>query len=176
MVADANGNVNFVQTNSGLFNVAGLGYNTVNIDQMSTFVDMRPFLSSASISAQDNWLYTKQADCAVAGAKAFVGGFIMKKEIDSGVDFLAGQSLDETVPGMVTGGTMAKGAEVGLDHAAESRPLTTAVRAALREEGHKVSANAVGRGFKFFSRAALAVHVGLAMNEGREEYNACMAD
>lgn len=71
---------------------------------------------------------------------------------------------------------MSAGTEVGLDHAAESRQVTRAVRAALREEGHKVSANAVGKGFKFLGKAAWAVHLGLAANEGREEYNACMAD
>ena len=71
---------------------------------------------------------------------------------------------------------MAWGAEKGLDSVAENRPLIIAVRTALRQEGWSVTGNALARGARFLGKAALAVHVGFAANDGREAYDACTAN
>ena len=68
------------------------------------------------------------------------------------------------------------GAEQGLESVADNRPLIITVRTALREEGWKVSGNALARGARFFAKAAFAAHVAFAAAEGREAYNTCMAD
>jgi hypothetical protein len=71
---------------------------------------------------------------------------------------------------------MAYGAEKGLDYVAEHRPVVLIIKKALREEGHRVSGNAIARGAKFLGKSAFAVHVGFAMADGREDYKACMAN
>jgi hypothetical protein len=72
--------------------------------------------------------------------------------------------------------TVAFGAEKGLDSIAENGPLIITVRTALRQEGWTVTGNALARGAKLLGKAALAAHVGFAANDGREAYNACMAN
>jgi hypothetical protein len=98
----------------------------------------------------------------------------MKKEIDAAGNFLMGDS--NAVSGMITPGTMAFSAEQGLEHVAENRPLIVTVRSALREEGWKVSGNALARGAKFLGKAAIVAHVAFAAADGSEDYNACMAN
>ncbi|MEQ1472557.1 MAG: hypothetical protein ABLQ96_01985 [Candidatus Acidiferrum sp.] len=98
----------------------------------------------------------------------------MKNEIQASVNFFLGDS--SAAGGAVTPGTAMKGTEVGLEHAANNRPLQIAVRRALREEGHKVSANALAKGARFGAKAAFVFHVGFAANDGREAYQGCMAN
>ncbi|PYT73240.1 MAG: hypothetical protein DMG39_06975 [Acidobacteria bacterium] len=70
-------------------------------------------------------------------------------------------------------GTVSVAAHVGLDRVAENRPLLNTVKAALKEEGHKVSANALGRGAKFAGKIAFVAHIGFATYEGWEDYQTC---
>ncbi len=128
----------------------------------------------ATMSAQTDWFETKQADCLAAAAKATSGGLVLKNEIDAAVNFLLGDT--NAVQGVVSPGSIYLGAEQGLESVADNRPLIITVRTALREEGWKVSGNALARGARFFAKAAFAAHVAFAAAEGREAYNTCMAD
>jgi hypothetical protein len=80
------------------------------------------------------------------------------------------------VQGAVTPGVVAWGTEQGLEHVAESRPLIVATRTALRQEGWRVSGNALARGAKFLGKAAFALHAAFAAVDGNEAYEACMAN
>lgn len=100
----------------------------------------------------------------------------MKDAIDGFGNLLAGGDPESSLGRIASPGSATVAAHVGLNHAAESRSAVNFVRSALREEGHKVSANTISKGGKFLGKAALALHVGLAANEGREAYNACTED
>jgi hypothetical protein len=98
----------------------------------------------------------------------------MKKEIDAVGNLLMGDSTDSTLTQAITPGSASVTAHIGLDALAGSpnnRPVIATIRAALREEGWKVSGNALARGVKFLGHIALGVHVGFA---GYEAYKACM--
>jgi hypothetical protein len=77
---------------------------------------------------------------------------------------------------LISPGTVAFSAEQGLEHVAENRPLIITIRTALREQGTKVSGNAIARGSKLLGKAALVLHGVFALNDGREAYDACMAN
>jgi hypothetical protein len=129
----------------------------------------------STIGPQTNWFYTRQADCLGDAAKATVGGLVMKKEIDAALSPILGGA--DTIEGPVGPSAVAVTAEIGLDAVAGSpnnRPVIATIRAALREEGWKVSGNALARMAKFLGKAALVAHAGFALNDGREAYNACM--
>jgi RHS repeat-associated protein len=131
-----------------------------------------PDQPTATIGPQTNWFFTRQAGCVLPGLKGFMGGLILKKDIDAALSPILGPP-----PGGYEGtgmGTASVAAEEGLKHVAENRPFLNTVKAALKEEGHRVSANALARGARFLSRAAVVTHVAFAANDGREDYNACM--
>jgi RHS repeat-associated protein len=128
------------------------------------------YFNATAIGPTTNWFYTKQAGCTLPGIKGFIGGLILKKDIDFALSPILGPPPD----GNIGVGTATVAAEKGLERVAENRPFLRAVRAALKEEGHRVSANSLARGAKFLSRAALVTHVAFAANDGREDYKTCM--
>jgi hypothetical protein len=67
------------------------------------------------------------------------------------------------IQGAVTPATLAWGAESGLEHVAENRPLIIGVRSALREEGWRISGNAIARKTKLLGKFAGIIHVGFAL-------------
>jgi len=80
------------------------------------------------------------------------------------------------LPQAITRGTVAYGAEKGLEHVAENRSLIVTIRTALREEGWKFSGNAIARTAARGARVAFGLHIFFAGLDGREDYKACMED
>jgi RHS repeat-associated protein len=132
-----------------------------------------------TIGPETDWFRTKQAGCVASGLKQFVGGLVLKKEIDATIGLLLGASPDSTIPQAVTPGSVAVPAEISLESVAgapNSRPIIATLRTALREQGWKVSGNALAEGAKFLGHVALGVHIAFAANDGNEAYRACMAN
>ena len=123
------------------------------------------------IGRDDSWIHSTQALCLGPAAKEFIGGLILKNDIDALAGSILGDAGD--VKGPVGQGTAAVLAEKGLEAGAESKTAVKAVQSALREEGTKVSASAVRRAAKFGAKLAVAAHIAFAANDGREAYNAC---
>ncbi len=136
---------------------------------------LSPPIGTTFIGPETDWFRGKQAGCMWPGIKGFIGAIVMKKEIDAVGNFLMGDS--SAVPGMITPGSVSIPAHLGLDAIAGSpnnRPVIATIREALSEEGWKVSGNALARGAKFFAKAALVIHAGFALSDGRGDYKACM--
>ena len=131
-----------------------------------------------TMSANTDWFASNQARCLKEGAKGFMGGLIMKNEIDALGDLEMGDV--NSVDKIVTKGSVSVAAHQGLDKVAGTpgnRPIIVLIRTALREEGwKKVTGNMLARGAKFLSHGALGFHAALAGMEGREAYKACMDD
>ena len=138
----------------------------------TTIGALEPPTPTPLIIGRDNsWMNGAQARCLGPAAKAFVGGLIMKKEIDALASPILGSP--NAIEGPVGVGPATVGAEVGLDKFAESRAAVNAVRSALGEEGHRIAAATIRKAARFGGRVALGAHVAFAFGDAREAYNAC---
>jgi RHS repeat-associated protein len=130
----------------------------------------------STIGPQRNWWNTKAADCTGTGLKEFVGGLVLKGEIDALGDWFMGEPADVSAPRILTGATASYGLGKGFDTVAENKSLIRSIRLALRDNGYRVTSASMARTARGAGRLALVFHVAFAVNDGRNTYNACVAE
>jgi hypothetical protein len=128
-----------------------------------------------TIGADPDPLDSRKATCIGEGIKAGAAEMIpFNDEIKATADAIADGSL-KPFKDAVSTGTAVEAAHQGAEHVAENRSVQKAIKSALRSQGVKTSANAVGRASSLLSKAFTAVSAAFAINAAYGEYQACMA-
>jgi RHS repeat-associated protein len=125
-----------------------------------------------TISADPNWFHSRQAQCVGEGFKEAVKDLAHVDLADAVVGVVVGDV--KPVGALATPGNAAWAAERGVKYVANNRGVVISIRETLREEGHRVSGNAIARGARFVGRSLAAVGVGLAGISGYDAYKTCM--
>lgn len=131
-----------------------------------------PPLTPFIIGRDDNWFHGTQARCLGQGLTAAGKDVAMVDEFQAVGDSIADAS-QSPLKTLFTGATAVEGAEKVAEHVAENHAAQVAIKGALRSQGVKVSASAVGKRASVFGKWFGYVGLALTAKSGYDAYDAC---